>query len=323
MTILDAVRCSQLTASTRTQSLEKTWGKVKRGWQLYLMLLIPLAWLVIFQYGPMYGAQIAFRNYLPGMNMWESPWVGLENFTKFFNSYMFWRVLRNTLWISFYTLLVGFPIPIIFALGINQLSGGWFKRTLQLVSYAPYFISTVVVVGMVIQFLDLRRGPINLLMQTLGMSPINFMGSPEMFPSIYVLSGIWQYTGFSAVIYLAALSTVDPSLHEAAVVDGANRLQRIWHIDLRTILPTVVTLLILNMGQIMNVGFEKVFLLQNTLNQTTSEVISTYIYKVSLASGIASYSYGAAIGLFNSLVGLILLTIANQISKKLTDTGLW
>lgn len=323
MTILNAVRRSQLTASTRTQSFEKTWGKVKRGWQLYLMLLIPLAWLVIFQYGPMYGAQIAFRNYLPGMNMWESPWVGLENFNKFFNSYMFWRVLRNTLWISFYTLLVGFPIPIIFALGINQLSGSWFKRTLQLVSYAPYFISTVVVVGMLIQFLDLRRGPINLLMQTLGMSPINFMGSPEMFPSIYVLSGIWQYTGFSAVIYLAALSTVDPSLHEAAVVDGANRLQRIWHIDLRTILPTVVTLLILNMGQIMNVGFEKVFLLQNTLNQTTSEVISTYIYKVSLASGIASYSYGAAIGLFNSLVGLILLTIANQISKKLTDTGLW
>jgi multiple sugar transport system permease protein/putative aldouronate transport system permease protein len=181
----------------------------------------------------MYGAQIAFRNYLPGQSIWESPWVGLDNFIKFFNSYMFWRVIRNTLWISFYSLLVGFPIPILFALAINKLAGGWFKRTLQMVSYAPNFISTVVIVGMVIQFLDLRRGPVNLLLQALGMSSINFMGSPEWFPSIYIWSGIWQHTGFNAIIYLAALSTVDPALHEAAVVDGANRLQRIWHIDLQ------------------------------------------------------------------------------------------
>ena len=323
MAIVDAVKRSQPTNRNKTWSLARTWGKMKRGWQLYLMLLIPLAWLLIFQYWPMYGAQIAFRNFMPGMSILGSPWVGLENFAKFFNSYMFWRLLRNTLWISFYSLLVGFPIPIIFALAINQLKSGWFKRAIQMVSYAPYFISTVVVVGLVIQFLDLRRGPLNLLLQTLGISSLNFMGSPDLFPSIYVWSGVWQFTGFSAVIYLAALSTVDPSLHEAAVVDGANRLQRIWHIDLQTILPTVITLLILNMGQIMNVGFEKVFLLQNTLNQTTSEVISTYIYKVSLAAGIASYSYGAAIGLFNSLVGLILLALANQISKKLTETGLW
>ena len=323
MAILDAVQRNQPATSARRRSLVKTWARIKRGWQLYLMLLIPLAWLLIFQYWPMYGAQIAFRNYIPGISLWQSPWVGLDNFIKFFNSYLFWRVLRNTLWISFYSLLVGFPLPIIFALAINQLGHGWFKRAIQMVSYAPYFISTVVVVGMVIQFLDLRRGPINLLLQSLGMSPINFMGSPEWFTSIYVWSGVWQFTGFSAVIYLAALSTVDPSLHEAAVIDGANRLQRIWHIDLQTILPTVITLLILNMGQIMNVGFEKTFLLQNTLNQTTSEVISTYIYKVSLAAGIASYSYGAAIGLFNSFVGLILLAMANQISKRLTDTGLW
>ena len=323
MTSLDVVRRGQRTTGDSKQSLGNTWAKIKRGWQLYLMLLIPLAWLLIFQYWPMYGAQIAFRNYLPGMGMWEGPWVGLDNFIKFFNSYMFWRVLRNTLWISFYSLLVGFPIPILFALAINQLAGGWFKRTIQMVSYAPNFISTVVVVGMVIQFLDLRRGPINLLLQALGMSPTNFIGSPDWFPSIYVWSGVWQYTGFSAIIYLAALSTVDPSLHEAAVVDGANRLQRIWHIDVRTILPTAMTLLILNMGQAMNVGFEKAFLLQNPLNQATSEVISTYVYKVGLAAGIASYSYGAAIGLFNSLIGLILLVIANQVSKRLTETGLW
>jgi ABC-type polysaccharide transport system permease subunit len=323
MAALDATRRSQPTIGDTKRSLETIWLKIKRGWQLYLMLLIPLAWLLIFQYWPMYGAQIAFRNYIPGVSIWDSPWVGLDNFTKFFNSYLFWRVLRNTLWISFYSLLVGFPIPILFALAINQLKGGLFKSTIQMVSYAPNFISTVVIVGMVIQFLDLRRGPINLLLQALGVSTINFIGSPEWFPSIYVWSGIWQHTGFNAIIYLAALSTVDQALHEAAVVDGATRLQRIWHIDLQAILPTAMTLLILNMGQLMNVGFEKAFLLQNTLNQTTSEVISTYIYKVSLAAGIASYSYGAAIGLFNSLVGLTLIVIANQVSKKLTETGLW
>jgi ABC-type polysaccharide transport system permease subunit len=323
MATLDAVQRSQPTTSARNRSLKTTWGKIIRGWQLYLMLLIPLAWLLIFQYWPMYGAQIAFRNYMPGKGIWDSPWVGLDNFITFFKSYMFVRVVRNTLWVSFYSLLVGFPIPIMFALAINQLRVGLFKRTLQMVSYAPNFISTVVVVGIVIQLLDLRRSPINLLLQALRMSPINFMGSPEWFSSIYVWSGIWQYTGFSAIIYLAVLSTVDPTLHEAAVVDGANRLQRIWYVDLQTILPTAMTLLILNMGQLMNVGFEKAYLLQNPLNQTTSEVISTYVYKVSLAAGIATYSYGAAIGLFNSFVGLILIVIANQVSKKTTETGLW
>jgi putative aldouronate transport system permease protein len=323
MTTLDAILRRKPTTSVPRRSLEKSWVKIKRGWQLYLMLLIPLAWLLIFQYWPMYGAQIAFRNYMPGKGIWDSPWVGLDNFITFFKSYMFVRVLRNTLWVSFYSLLVGFPIPIMFALAINQLRVGLFKRTIQMVSYAPNFISTVVVVGIVIQFLDLRRGPINLLLQTLGMSPNNFIGSPDWFPSIYVWSGIWQYAGFNAIIYLAVLSTVDPTLHEAAVIDGANRLQRIWYVDLQTILPTAMTLLILNIGQLMNVGFEKAYLLQNTLNQTTSEVISTYVYKVSLAAGIATYSYGAAIGLFNSFVGLILIVIANQVSKKTTETGLW
>jgi putative aldouronate transport system permease protein len=323
MATLDAVLHRKSLVSNPRRSLKNSWVKIKRGWQLYLMLLIPLAWLLIFQYWPMYGAQIAFRNYMPGKGIWDSPWVGLENFITFFKSYMFTRVLRNTLWVSFYSLLVGFPIPIVFALAINQLRVGLFKRTLQMVSYAPNFISTVVIVGIVIQFLDLRRGPINLLLQALGISPFNFIGSPGWFSSIYVWSGIWQYAGFNAIIYLAVLSTVDQTLHEAAIVDGANRLQRIWYVDLQTILPTTMTLLILNMGQLMNVGFEKAFLLQNTLNQTTSEVISTYVYKVSLAAGIATYSYGAAIGLFNSFVGLILIVIANQVSKKTTGTGLW
>jgi len=301
----------------------RTWSRIRRDWQLYLLLALPLAWLLLFQYYPMYGAQIAFRDYKPGMGIMESPWVGLKNFEQFFHSYLFSRVILNTLWLSFYSLAVGFPLPILFALAITQLTGGLYKRSIQMVSYAPNFISTVVMVGIILQFLDIRTGPINILLKALGLDTINFMGLADWFPSIYVWSGVWQFTGFGAIIYIAVLSTVDPTLHEAAVMDGANRLQRIWYVDLPALLPTAMTLLILNMGQILNVGFEKTFLLQNTLNQTASEVISTYVYKVSLAAGIASYSYGAAIGLFNSIIGFILLFLANQISKKLTGNSLW
>jgi ABC-type polysaccharide transport system permease subunit len=271
----------------------------------------------------MYGAQIAFRNFLPGNSMWASPWVGLENFERFFNSPMFERLMKNTLGLSAYSLLVGFPIPILFALSLNQLRPGRFKNFIQLVSYAPYFISTVVLVGMMMQFLDLRFGPINQLIKLMGGTAIQFMGSAELFPSVYVWSGVWQSTGFSTIIYLATLTTIDPALHEAALVDGANRLQRIWHIDVPGILPVAATLLILNMGQLLNVGFEKTYLMQNTLNLSTSEVISTYVYKVGLAGGMSNFSYASAIGLFNSLIGLVLLLIANRISKRLTDSSLF
>lgn len=301
----------------------RLWRNFLRSWQLYLLLALPLAWLIVFQYYPMYGAQIAFRDFLPGDSIWKAQWVGMENFQRFFQSAMFMRLMKNTLGLSLYSLAVGFPIPIIFALSLNQLRGGLFKQSVQMVSYAPYFISTVVLVGMLLQFLDLRHGPINLLIQALGGTPTHFMGDAKLFPSIYVWSGVWQYTGFNTVIYLAALSTIDPALHEAAVVDGANRLQRIWHIDLRGILPTAITLLILNMGQIINVGFEKVYLMQSPLNTSISEVISTYVYKVGLIGGITNYSYAAAIGLFNSAIGMLLLVIANQLMKKLTDTSLW
>lgn len=299
------------------------WRQMRRSWQLYLLLALPLAWLIVFNYYPMYGAQIAFRDFLPGDNMWHAKWVGLANFTRFFQSVMFGNLLRNTLGLSIYSLAVSFPIPIIFALSLNQLRAGFFKQSVQMASYAPYFISTVVLVGMLLQILDLRHGPVNLLLQSLGKTPILFMGDAKLFPSIYVWSGVWQYTGFSTVIYLAALATVDPALHEAAVVDGASRLQRIWHIDLPGILPTAITLLILNMGQIINVGFEKVYLMQNPLNTQISEVISTYVYKVGLIGGITNYSYAAAIGVFNSIIGLILLVTANQLMKKLTDSSLW
>jgi len=236
---------------------------------------------------------------------------------------MFSRLLVNTLSLSLYSLAVGFPIPILFALSLNQLRTGLFKQTVQMISYAPYFISTVVLVGMLLQFLDLRHGPVNMALTALGRPPIHFMGDAKLFQSIYVWSGVWQYTGFNTVIYLAVLSTIDPALHEAALVDGANRLQRIWHIDLPGIMPTAITLLILNMGQIINVGFEKVFLMQNPLNTGVSEVISTYVYKVGLIGGITNYSYASAIGLFNSVVGLVLLVAANQLMKRLTESSLW
>jgi len=320
-----SIHTSENTASKKPKIIDHAyiWRKIRLSWELYALLALPVVWLLVFQYYPMYGAQIAFRDFLPGDSMWHAKWVGLANFERFFKSVMFVNLIRNTLVLSLYSLAVGFPIPIIFALSLNQLRPGFFKQTVQMVSYAPYFISTVVLVGMLLQFLALRQGPINLLFQALGGSPIHFMGNADMFPSIYVWSGVWQYTGFNTVIYLAALSTVDPALHEAAVMDGANRLHRIWYIDLPGILPTAITLLILNMGQVINVGFEKVFLMQNPLNTAVSEVISTYVYKVGLIGGITNYSYAAAIGLFNSIIGLVLLITANYLLKRITHTSLW
>ncbi|MCU0501671.1 MAG: ABC transporter permease subunit [Anaerolineae bacterium] len=315
--------------NTRTQTrpkstyVSRTLARIKKNWQLYVLLALPVAWLLIFAYYPMYGAQIAFRDFLPGKPILQSEWVGLVNFQRFFESPMFARLMKNTIGLSIYSLVVGFPIPIILALMLNQLRTGLFKRSVQMVSYAPYFISTVVMVGLILQFLDLRRGPVNLFLQALGLPAVHFMGSAEMFPSIYVWTNVWQYTGFSTIIYLAALTTVDPALHEAAVVDGANRLQRMWHIDIPGILPVIVTLFILNMGQVLNVGFEKTFLMQNPLNLATAEVISTYVYKIGLAGGVANFSYAAAIGLFNSVIGLILLVSANWASQRLTQKSLF
>lgn len=307
----------------KTKVRASAWRQMKHSWQLYLFLALPLAWLLIFMYYPMYGAQIAFRDFLPGKSILASEWIGLANFTRFFESPLFVRLIKNTLILSLYSLALGFPIPILLALSLNQLRTGLFKRSVQMISYAPYFISTVVMAALILQFLDMRRGPLNLLLMAFGLEPIHFMGTADYFPSIYVWSGIWQNTGFGTIIYLAALTTIDPALHEAAVVDGANRLQRIWHIDVPGIMPIVMTLLILNMGQLTNIGFEKAFLLQNSLNLETSEVISTYVYKVGLAGGVANFSYAAAIGLFNSIIGLVLLLAANQLSKRFSQTSLF
>jgi len=297
--------------------------RIRRGWQLYLLLALPLAWLFIFCYYPMYGAQIAFRRFLPGDTVWNAPWVGLAQFERFFKSHMFWTVIRNTITISLYQLIVGFPFPILLALSLNQVRRRRFSQSVQLITYAPYFISTVVIVGILIQILDMRRGPLNMALGLFGVAPIHFLAKPELFPSIYVWSGIWQSMGFNSVIYLAALTTIDPELHEAAVMDGASRLRRIWHIDLPGIMPVAITLLILNMGGILSIGFEKAFLLQNLLNLTTAEVISTYVFKVGIQGGFTNYSYAAAIGLLNSLVGLVMIVLARSISKKLTGYDLW
>ena len=293
-------------------------------WQLYLFLLLPIIYLIIFAYVPMTGLQLAFKKFHMPSGIWSSPWVGFSQFEKFFDSYMFSRVLGNTIQISFYSLIAGFPIPIIFALALNSMKSYYYKKTIQLVTYMPHFISTVVMVGMLLQMINPRIGILGILYSAVtgGEAP-NLIGLPGAFSHLYVWSGVWQSMGWSSIIYLAALSSVDPELHEAALIDGASRFQRVRYIDFPSILPTATILLIMNSGQIMNIGFEKVFLMQNNLNLRASEVISTYVYKVGLASSMQDFSYATAIGLFNSLVNFSLIIIVNQIAKRVSGEGLW
>jgi len=294
---------------------------IRKHWQYYLLFLLPLAYIVTFHYIPMAGLLLAFKKLNIRLGILRSPWAGLRYFEQFFSSPRFWELLRNTLGISVYSLLAGFPLPIIFALALNESARPSFKKTVQMVTYAPYFISTVVMVGMVLQFLDPRIGIVNTAITRLGGRAVNFMGLAHLFKSIYVWSGVWQYTGYAAIIYIAALSGIDPNLYEAAYIDGASRFQRMIHVDLPGILPTIVILLILNVGQLMNVGFEKVFLLQNPLNISTSEVFSTYVYKVGLLG--AQFSFGTAVGMFNSVVNLILIVSVNQIARRVGAASLW
>lgn len=306
---------------------EKKWKsirhKAKINWELYVIIAIPIVWLLVFCYYPMYGVQIAFRKFSALKGITGSPWVGLANFTRFFKSYNFAGVIKNTLSISLYDLVMGFPFPIILAILLNNCLKPRFKKFVQIVTYMPYFISTVVMVGIIIQFLSPKVGIINYAIQALGGKEIDFMGKPEHFRNIYVWSGIWQGTGWNAIIYLSALSSIDPGLHEAALVDGANRWQRMCHIDIPGILPTIAIMLTLRMGSIMSVGFEKAFLMQNNLNISASEIISTYVYKTGLASAAPDYSYSAAIGLFNSVINLVLISIVNYVNSKINEISLW
>ena len=290
------------------------------SWQLYLCMLPTLVYLFIFHYMPMYGVQIAFRDFMPGLGITGSPWVGLLYFKRFITLPRFWELIANTLALSLQGLLIGFPIPIIFALMLNEVTNIKFKKTIQNLTYIPNFLSIVIVVSMLMLFTSPTIGIFNTVRGLFGAEPVNFMGIPSMFRPLYIWSGIWQGMGFNAIIYIAALSNVDQELLEAATIDGANRLRKIWHINLPTIRPTIVILLIFSMGGIMGVGFEKVYLMQNTLNMEVSEVIATYVYKMGLQGG--KYSYAAAIGLFNQVIGIIMLLITNRIAKVISGIAI-
>lgn len=292
-----------------------------RSWQLYVLLLPAVLYIIIFKYWPMYGAQIAFRNYNPSEGFAGSPWVGLEHFERFVTSFQFERLLVNTLSLNALGLLIAFPVPIILALIVNQLQSERFKKFTQTVLYSPSFISVVVVVGMIHLLFSPRSGIVNNAIVTLGGDPIFFMGAPEWFRPLYVGSDIWQNAGFSMIVYLAALTAIDPSLHEAARVDGANKWQRIRHIDIPGIMPVITILFILAIGNLFNLGFEKVLIMQTDLNLPTSEVIQTYVYKAGLQQ--AQFSYSAAIGLFNSLINLALLMTFNWVARRAGQSSLW
>ena len=285
------------------------------------MLVIPMTILILFKYVPMYGAQIAFREFRITRGIEQSPWVGFKYFQKFFSYYNFSAIIRNTLVINLYSLLT-FPLAPIFALCLNHMPCRRYTKLVQNVSYLPHFISTVVLCSMVIQFTNARTGLINQFLGLFGVPAVNYMAKKEYFYGIYVWSGVWQNFGWNSIIYVAALTNVSPELHEAAQIDGASRLQRVIHIDFPAILPTVTIMLILRMGQIMSIGFEKIFLMQNSLNLSMSEVISTYVYKVGL-TGRTDFSYSTAINLFNSIINMVLIVTVNWISGKVSETSLW
>ena len=293
-------------------------------WELYLMLLFPVVFIIIFNYVPMGGIVLAFKDFGLRKGIIGSPWAdhfGMEYFIRFFSNYNFVSTLRNTLILSVYSLLVNMPCAILLAIGLNYVRNSAFKRTVQMVSYFPYFISTIVIASMINMLFNTRTGALGQLYYALTQS--NILADAGKFPHLYVWSGVWQGVGFGAIIYMAALSSVDPQLHEAAIIDGANVLHRIWHIDLPAIIPMVTILLILNMGNVLNIGYEKVLAMQNQNNIGMSEVISTYSYKVSLAASIPDFSYGTAIGLFQSVIGLVMVLTTNKAANKLIGVGFW
>lgn len=294
---------------------------LQRDWQLYLLLIPVMLYYIVYQYLPMGGLVMSFQNYIPALGFFDSQWVGFDNFIRFFESYSFWRVLINTIEVSVLQLIFGFPFPVILALLLNEVRNKYFKRTVQTITYAPHFISTVVLVGMMTLVLSPSTGIVNKLIESLGGESINFMTEPGWFKPLYVISDIWQNAGWGAIIYVAALSSVDPQLHESAVIDGANRWQRIWHINLPGILPTIIIMLIMQTGRVMNIGFEKVFLMQTDPNLVASDVISTFVYRNGLIQG--QLSFAAAVGMFNSVINFLLVFVVNKISSKLSDISLW
>lgn len=297
--------------------------KMRRSVPYYILMALPIAVLLLFKYYPMYGVTLAFKDYKVAAGIGGSPWTEplFRHFERFLTAPSALRVIGNTLKISVYQLLASFPVPIILAIFLNELRSQKLKKSVQMITYMPYFISTVVLVSMIIQFTDLSYGFVNQAIKSMGGTPVNFMGNKDYFRHIYVWTGVWQSAGYSAVVYLAALSGVSPDLYDAAVVDGASKVKRIWHIDIPSIAPTIIILFILNTGSILSVGFEKIYLMQNNTNLSVSEVISTYVYRMGLVN--QNYSYSTAVGLFNSLVNCFMLILCNWIARRVTDVGLW
>jgi putative aldouronate transport system permease protein len=293
----------------------------KRNYELYIFLVPALIFTIVFLYAPMYGILIAFKRFNPVMGIWGSEWVGLKYFKIFFNSYSFTLILKNTLILSFYSLIAGFPLPIILAILLHHMPSKKYKKIVQMSTYIPHFISIVVLVGMIKVFLAPDTGVINVILQKLGFESVFFMGKSKYFAHIYVWSGVWQTLGFSSIIYIAALSSISPELYEAAEVDGATLFQKIKYIDIPGITPTAIIILLLSLGQIMSIGFEKVFLMQNPTNLAVSEIISTYVYRIGIIQ--SNFEIASAVGLFNSLVNATLLVMVNAIAKRYTESSLF
>ena len=291
------------------------------NWQFWAIIALPMIYAFVFAYIPMGGIIVAFQKYSPRKGILGSEWVGLKYFKQFFTTPSSRKIIFNTLYLGIYSLIAGFPIPILLAILLNEMRSKKYKKFIQMVTYAPYFISTVVMVGMMMRMMDMRTGIINRPLQSIGIGPINFFGEVNLFPSLYVWSGIWQGAGYSSIIYIAALAGVSPELQEAAIVDGANRFQRIKSVTLPSIAPTISIMLIMQIGRLMSLGYEKIILLYNGSTYETADVISTYVYRRGILS--ADFSYSTAVGLFQSVIGVILLVASNQISKKLSDSSLW
>lgn len=317
-------RKAQITTVSNVNK-KSVWKQMAARWQIYVLLVIPIALLLIFNYGPMAGVIIAFKDFSLRKGIWDSPWVGFENFEKLFTSFKFPLILKNTVILSLYSFAASFPLPIVLALCLNAMRGRRYKKVIQTVTYMPHFISTVVMVGLLYSVLSNRSGLYGTVYTAFtGEIGPNILGEPKAFRHLYVWSDVWKNTGYAAVIYIAALANVDVSLHQAAEMDGASRFQRLLYIDLPTIMPSVSILMILEIGKIMSVGAERVLLMQNTLNMQYSEVISTYVYKMGVASGASNdYSFSAAVGLFNSVVNLILLLVSNKISDKVSGNAIF
>jgi putative aldouronate transport system permease protein len=324
--MLKSKKSSCITEVTLTK--EQKWNTVRRSlrkyWELYLLLIPVLAFFIIFKYRPIADLIMAFKNYKINLGAWNSPWTssfGFGHFIRFFQNAYFKEILWNTFSLSALQLVIGFPIPIILALIMNELTNKHFKKTLQMVTYAPHFISTVILVAIMQAILSPSTGIINQFITSTGKDAIYFFGIPAWFKPMYIISGIWQNAGYNSIVYLATLSNIDPQNIEAAKIDGANRFHIIRYVTIPAIIPTAVILLIMDAGKVMNIGFEKVYLMQNDMNGRTAEVISTYVYR----SGIegAQFSYAAAVGLFNSVINVVLLLLVNKISKKVTETSLW